>query len=534
MAPKILSMFAAEANWMIHGAHAILRYEKNVLNRFVWACVALAVCIPLMPVMFVLGIIFSPVLFLIAGFVLMVRIHDAPRFRGAPHRRIEGYALPAWEPVRDQFAVNITSGNDLGASVCVYRKGKKVVDVSGGSRGVESNQEFYDADTLNMIYSSTKFVESLVIAMLVDRGHLEYDKPIAHYWPEFAANGKELIEVQELMRHAAGLSTLDRMIELDELWPENNDKFGQYLASVKPIFKKRAGRKMPTGYHGLTRGFYANQLCRRVDPKGRDLRTFALEEICEPLGIDFYIGLHDDKDFDALKRKANIVLQPPSVLFFSIIPQLAVPAKFYMPFINNPYHKVPRLVKQIVLQAIWSGSNTQTTRALLGVIKVHPKEMNSSNWLRGLSPSANGYSNARALARISAVLANGGSMDGVTLLSPTGMKKALETDGKHMCRVLHTEIEFTRCGWAYFEEELNGCYGWGGFGGSMVLFQPDLKFSYSYVMNAIGTAALGDHRGISCFSNAILIADAKQTAEDDKAGHSEYTARRISIKPVVW
>eukprot|EP00127_Corallochytrium_limacisporum_P006799 Clim_evm14s236 gene=Clim_evmTU14s236 len=521
--------FWADIRWLYEWIHTMF-HKENIINRTMWLVLTMAVLAPVAPVIFVWALVLSPILFLIAGFILMMRIHDAPRFRSAPHRRIEGYCAPEWQPVRDQFASAITSGNDLGASVCVYHEGEQVVDLAGGAKGAGKDKGFYDRDTVNCVYSSTKFVESLVIAMLVDRGHLEYDKPIAEYWPEFATNGKQLIEVQELMRHAAGLSALDRVLELNELWPENMDKFGEYLARVKPIYKKRPGRKMPTAYHGFTRGFYINQIVRRVDPKGRNVRQFILEEITGPLGIDLFVGLHPEDDAEIVeRRKSRMTLQPKSVVFFSILPQLFLPSRWYLPFINNPYHKVPRNVKRICASSISTQNDTQTARALLGVVKSSPADMNGPDWLRGLSSSTNGYSNARALAKITGVLANGGSMDGVTLLSPEGLKKALETDGRQLCRVIHTEVEFTRCGWAYFEEELNGCYGWGGYGGSMVLFQPDLKFSYSYVMNAIGTAALGDYRGISCLDHAMHIADEKEKAVEDKR---DLMTRRISVKNI--
>eukprot|EP00127_Corallochytrium_limacisporum_P006798 Clim_evm13s236 gene=Clim_evmTU13s236 len=521
-----------ELHWVAHAAHAVLRAEEQILYRLSVVGLSLLVIIPFIPALLLLGILLSPLLFVFAFYLLLARMYDTPRYAHAPHRRIEGSCMPGWESVRDQFAVAIAIGNDLGASVSVYRKGEEVVDVAGGSRSADPDAEFYDAGTVNMLFSSTKFVESLVIAMLVDRGHLEYNKPIAHYWPEFGANGKELIEVQELMRHAAGLSTLDRMVELEELWPENSQDFGQYLASVKPTFKKRPGRKMPTAYHGWTRGLYVNQLVMRADPKGRDLRSFVLEEISGPLGVDFYVGLHPEMDKEVIARKADITMQPLSTLLFQILPQLVLPSKYYLPFINNPYHKLPRIIKQIVYGAMWFRSDTLFTRTVLGVLKTHPSAMNDKIWLRGLSPSANGYSNARGCARIAGCIANGGTIDGVTLISKEGLAKAMETDGRHLCKVCSYEFEFTRCGWAFFEEEASGCYGWGGYGGSLVLFHPELNLGFSYVMCATGTAAIGDHRGVSCLSEALLVADASQAVDDAASGSDAKLLRRQSVRRI--
>jgi len=213
---------------------------------------------------------------------------------------VRGIVEPGYEPVADVFRTFFAKGWDVGSAVSVYRFGHPVVRLTGGTRvGPEPNVA-YDDRTIQLVASTTKCVESLVIAVLVDRGLLTYDDRIVDHWPEFAGGhaGKARVTVRQLMMHRAGLPVFDRKLSDDELFDlDARAQFLERQAQLPELFAvepsgtswKSQRPAPPQAYHAVSRGLYSSELVRRVDPRHRRLGLFFREEIAEPLGTDFWI-----------------------------------------------------------------------------------------------------------------------------------------------------------------------------------------------------------------------------------------------------
>ncbi|MFD0855262.1 serine hydrolase domain-containing protein, partial [Actinomadura adrarensis] len=200
----------------------------------------------------------------------------------------EGYG-----PVADAFRKNFAERGEIGAACAVYRDGKKVVDLWGGYRdGVKRLP--WEEDTLVTVFSSTKGVSSLALALAHSRGLLDHDEPVATYWPEFAASGKQDVTVRQLLSHQAGLSAITRPLELEQL--SDLDVLAEALAEQAPAWTPGTQH----GYHAISLGWYEGELLRRIDPARRTLGRYFAEEIAAPLGLDFFIRLPDGTDPDRL------------------------------------------------------------------------------------------------------------------------------------------------------------------------------------------------------------------------------------------
>ena len=178
--------------------------------------------------------------------------------------RIEGNVAPGFESVRTLYEHNMRTLAEKNTQLCVYCDGEKVVDLWGSASG-ESD---FSADSLVNVFSSGKSLESIAIAALVGKGLLSYDAKITDHWPEFATHGKGELTVAELMRHEAGLASLDSSIALEDLLTGNikRNAVGRLIENQTQRFP---GGKSRREYHAVTRGWIANELFRRVDPAGR-------------------------------------------------------------------------------------------------------------------------------------------------------------------------------------------------------------------------------------------------------------------------
>ena len=197
---------------------------------------------------------------------------------------IHGEVAPGFEAVREEFLRNFRERGELGAACAVYHKGEKVVDLWGGYRD-HKNLLPWEEDTLVLVFSTTKGMSGMTVAVAHSRGLFDYDEKVATYWPEFAQQGKEDVTVRQLLSHQAGLVVID-----EKLTPEilaDLDAVAAAIAKQKPAWEP--GTKH--GYHGISLGFYENELLRRVDPKKRSIGQFLQDELAEPLGIEFYIGI---------------------------------------------------------------------------------------------------------------------------------------------------------------------------------------------------------------------------------------------------
>lgn len=201
-----------------------------------------------------------------------------------PVLHVEGSVSPGFEPVREAFAENLARRHELGGACCVYHRGEKVVDLWGGIRN-KATGEPWQEDTMVIVYSSTKGLAAMTLAVAHSRGWLDYEERVATYWPEFAQNGKENITVRQLLAHQAGLFALDEKVDRSVV--ADLDRLAIVLARQKPAWEPGTRQ----AYHGITIGYYENELLRRIDPEHRSLGRFFQDEIATPLGLDFYIRL---------------------------------------------------------------------------------------------------------------------------------------------------------------------------------------------------------------------------------------------------
>lgn len=202
------------------------------------------------------------------------------RHECATETLVQGSCEPDFDRVREAFSANLQIGDDLGASVCVYRYGRCVVDLSGGWTRAGRP---YPQNSLHVLYSVTKGVVSICLMALAESGKLDLDRPVSSYWPEFAENGKERITVRQMLSHQAGLSGFAQTVAIESF--SDWDRTVVSLASQKPFWPPGAMH----GYHALTFGFLAGELIRRVS--GRSASAFLRETFAEPMDVDVHIGL---------------------------------------------------------------------------------------------------------------------------------------------------------------------------------------------------------------------------------------------------
>jgi CubicO group peptidase (beta-lactamase class C family) len=200
---------------------------------------------------------------------------------------ISGFAKPGFEAVENAFVENFERRNELGAACCIYYGGEKVVDLWGGVRN-KATSEPWEEDTMVLVFSTTKGLSGLALALAQSQGLFDYDDRIAEYWPEFAQQGKNKITIRQLLAHQAGLFASDELGEKSVV--ADPDRLAVVLARRKPAWEPGTRQ----AYHALTLGYYESELLRRVDPKHRTLGRYFHEEIATVLGLAFYIRLPEE------------------------------------------------------------------------------------------------------------------------------------------------------------------------------------------------------------------------------------------------
>ena len=200
---------------------------------------------------------------------------------------VEGHVSRGFEAVREAFAENFARRGELGGACCAYRHGEKVVDLWGGIRNKQTGEP-WERDTMVLVYSATKGLAAMTLAIAHSRGWLDYEERVARYWPEFAQQGKEKITVRQLLAHQAGLFAFDEPVDRSVV--ADLDRLAVVLARQKPAWEPGTRQ----AYHAITLGFYEGELLRRVDPRHRSLGQFFQDEIATPLGEDVYIRLPEE------------------------------------------------------------------------------------------------------------------------------------------------------------------------------------------------------------------------------------------------
>jgi CubicO group peptidase (beta-lactamase class C family) len=363
---------------------------------------------------------------------------------------VDGFAQDRFAPVREVFEANLASGADIGASFCATLEGETVVDLWGGWAD-EARTRPWVRDTIVNVYSTTKTMTALTALLLADRGELDFDAPVARYWPEFAAAGKENVKVSHLMSHAAGLSGWKETLTTADVY--DWEKMTSLLAAQAPYWEPGTA----SGYHALTQGYLVGEVVRRIT--GKSLGTVFREKIAEPLGADFHIGLPAEHD----PRVADLI-PPPAGGGISDGEQSELQANMS----RNP------------------GIDVSETR--------------TRAWRGAEIPAAGGTGNARSVAEIHCILANGGVAKGRRFMSEAGCRKALELQVEGTDLILAVPARFGMgfglSGGAVPLPNPN-CIYWGGYGGSVIIIDMDAHTTQSYVMNKMAATTQGDVRGFS-------------------------------------
>ncbi|EKU96218.1 penicillin-binding protein, beta-lactamase class C [Leptolyngbya sp. PCC 7375] len=388
--------------------------------------------------------------------------------RASQHMEIEGHVSPGFEAVRKTFTENFTRRHELGGACCVYHQGENVVDLWGGVRNKETGEP-WEEDTMVLIYSATKGLAAMTLAIAHSRGWLDYEERVCTYWPEFAQQGKETITVRQLLAHQAGLFTFDQPV--DKTVVADLDRLAEVLARQKPAWQPGTRQ----AYHALTLGFYESELLRRIDPQHRSLGQFFQEEIASPLGLDFYIRLPESIP------DARLATLAPSGRF--AMPR-GLPIRFLLAMVNRD-------------------SNIQRAmNVTLGFLGPDEDRI----YARNLEvPSGGGVGTARAIAHAYSVFATGGRE---LQLHPETLQ-ALSAPAIPATRGFYDEC--MKLDWRYllgfmkpspswpFGSESS--FGFPGSGGALGFADPKAGIGYAYVTSQMG-AALRDPRELA-LRNAV-------------------------------
>jgi CubicO group peptidase (beta-lactamase class C family) len=363
---------------------------------------------------------------------------------------VQGTCDARFEPVRDVLAEQLDSGNDTGASIAVDVDGRTVADLWGGWCD-EEHRTPWGENTITNVWSTTKTVTNLAALMLADRGLLDPYAPVAKYWPEFAENGKERIEVRHILSHTSGVSGWEAPFTTEDMY--DREAATRQLATQAPWWEPGTA----SGYHAQNQGHLVGELVRRLT--GKTLKTFVAQEIAGPLGADFQIGAIE-ADWD---RIAPVTPPPPLPFDLASLDP------------GSPVYKT------------FTGPVADAAAA------------NTPAWRRAELGALNGHGNARSVARILRVLALGGEAGGVRLLSPDAIGLIFDEQSHGPDLVLGVPLRFG-IGYALPETETvpyippgRTCF-WGGWGGSVILMDLDARTTISYMMNKMGPGIIGSDR----------------------------------------
>ena len=377
--------------------------------------------------------------------------------------RVDGYVDQRFAPVRETFVDNFARRRELGAACCAYHHGNKVVDLWGGIRNPQTADP-WDPDTMVIVYSATKGLAAMTLAIAHSRGWLDYDERVCAYWPEFAQQGKQRITVRQLLAHQAGLYALDRPV--DRCLVADLDRLAIVLARQRPAWEPGTRQ----GYHAITLGFYESELLRRIDPAHRSLGQFFQDEIATPLALDVYIKLPPEIPDS---RLATMV--PPS--WFEMLH--GFPLRLAMDAMNR---------------------RSKITRALRGSELPHDAE---HVYARNLEiPSGGAVGTARAIAHAYSAFATGGRELGLraetlALLAAPAVPpsrgfydECMKVDGVQFSLGFMKSTPMLPFGSA-------AAFGSPGAGGAMGFADPATGVGYAYVTNRMGTRLTGDPRDVA-------------------------------------
>jgi len=351
---------------------------------------------------------------------------------------IEGTCDPAFAAVRDAFERNFRIRNEIGAAVCVYQNGEKVVDLWGGHKDL-ARTDPWRPDTIVIMNSIAKSMSALCTHILIDRGAIDFDAPIACYWPEFATAGKQGVLVRHVLSHTDGVIFCDHAPPGS--WFDWNVHIGA-IVRQEPAWEP--GTK--GAYNSINIGFILGETVRRVT--GKTIGTFLREDVTEKLAADYHIGLHPEE----LERVSDMHKNPNNA-FFKLAADRSTP-------LGRAFRSAP------------SSGYFQNCR------EIREREV----------PSFGGHGNARAVARIYAALAGDGSIDGVRILSAPAVQRAAQLVWDDECIMTRRRI---RMGYGFMHNEPNtapmganmAAFGHTGTGGAFAWCDRDRNLAFAYCTN---------------------------------------------------
>ncbi|SRR5579875_412264 len=375
----------------------------------------------------------------------------------ADNVEIQGHVDPRFARVKDAFAQNFANKGEVGAAVAITLDNRSVVDIWGGFSD-RAKTKAWERDTIVNVWSTTKGPAAMCLHRLAEQGRLDLEAPVVRYWPEFGQAGKENIAVKHFLNHKAGLPALRQKIPGEMLYDWN--AMTSALAAETPWWEPGTRH----GYHAFTYGYLIGEVLRRIT--GKTLGTYLREEIAEPLGLDFHIGLDASND----ARVAQMIgADPPA----------PGEANLFSEAFKNP--------ESVTFKAL---SNPATLMQV--------KTINTREWRGAEIAAANGHGTARSLARLYGALACGGEVDGKRVLSAESIRRCHTEQSSGMDMVLLRDTRFS----LGFMLPLPGApnarnprnFGHPGAGGSIAYADPDARIGFAYVMNKMRNDAIMDTR----------------------------------------
>ncbi len=375
---------------------------------------------------------------------------------------VKGFCEDQFSEVKDVFRENFDKRHEVGASFAATLNGELVVDIWGGYKDAAQTQP-WEKDTLVCVYSTTKVMAALCLHILIDRGLVELDKPVAKYWPEFAQNGKDGVLVRHILSHSSGITRFDEEITVQDLY--NWDKMCNMLASQNPWWNP--GTK--PGYQMITFSFLVGNIVKLVS--GKSIGTFFKEEVADPLDIDFHIG---------------------------------TPEKFDMRIGELVGKDVPKYQKWVVSHLA----------PKIGKVIFNPdpnelfKYSGSREWRASELASSSGHGNARSIAEVGAILACGGTYKDKKILSKERIEEAITPQIMGRDKTTTVKIKYG-LGWQVdpiISSLGPRSFSWGGYGGSNCVMDLESQTSAAYAMNNLYSVFKPDlraHKLIKAFRESL-------------------------------
>jgi CubicO group peptidase (beta-lactamase class C family) len=369
-----------------------------------------------------------------------------------------GFTKGKFDALRATFDGNLASGADIGASVSVRVADETVVDLWGGYADAAQTKP-WEENTIVNVYSTTKTMTALTALLLADRGLIDFAAPVAKYWPEFAAGGKSRVTVAQIMSHSSGLSGWREPVTKQDLydWHPAVEK----LAAQEPFWEPGSA----SGYHAVTMGFLVGEVVRRVT--GKSMGTIFREEIAQPLGADFHIGLPASED----DRVAELIPPPPGQ------------------GLDGNLDALNEIQKNWIINPLFAVEDSKTR-----------------GWRGAEMGASNGQGNARAIALVHTILANGGVANGKRFMSEAGCRKALELQREGTDLILGTPLRIG-LGFGLTSDLMpflnKNTMFWGGYGGSIAIIDMENRMSFGYAMNKMAGTTTGDMRALGLFMGAL-------------------------------